>query len=234
MYSDFIFQLCSMDILNFFIEPYKSYSQQQILLEILAAGSGILSVWLIGKRRITGYPTGIVSTVTYVWLLWQWNLMGDMMINIYYTCMSLYGWINWYRYKQADTTVSVIKMTSKDYGPALLVFVVSFVFTLAVYSYRPELDQLLSHDALQSSTNDSFLWYYYVDAITTSVFLIAMWLMAKRKIENWHFWIAGNIISIPLYLWKGYAITSLQYLIFLILAWAGLKKWRNAMVLQSS
>ena len=67
----------------------------------------------------------------------------------------------------------------------------------------------------------------YIDTITTAIFFVGMWLMARRKIENWLFWIVGDIISIPLYLYKGLTITSFQYLVFTLIALAGYVAWKK-------
>ena len=67
----------------------------------------------------------------------------------------------------------------------------------------------------------------YIDSFTTAIFFVAMWYMALKKIENWTLWIAGNIVSIPLYLVKGLGFTSIQYIVFLILAILGYIEWRK-------
>src|SRR5680860_520436 len=85
------------DVLNFFTEPYQSASSLHILLELIAAIFGVLSVFYAKKENILVFPTGIISTVLYVYLLVQWNLYGDLIINIYYTLMSIYGWYMWSR-----------------------------------------------------------------------------------------------------------------------------------------
>jgi len=72
-------------------------------------------------------------------------------------------------------------------------------------------------------------WTAYVDTLTTAVFFVGMWLMARRKIENWMFWIIGDVISIPLYFYKGFTFTSFQYLIFTIMAIFGYLAWKKSL-----
>lgn len=213
-----------MDILNFLTQPYQNYTISQIALEIIAASTGILSVFLIGKRNIKGYPTGILSTTLYTWLLWHWGLMGDMLINIYYTAMSIYGWISWQGKTQPDQTVQIRRMTHKEYMMSLFIFLISYAFTISVYKFKPIIAQI-GQDITTVSKLHHLVVPDFIDAFTTALFLIAMWLMARRNIEHWAFWIAGNLISIPLYIWKGYSITALQYLIFLILSYYGWRQW---------
>ncbi|MBK9257476.1 MAG: nicotinamide mononucleotide transporter [Saprospiraceae bacterium] len=214
-----------MDFLETVTEPYSDYSRLQIFLELVAAIFGIASVYLISRRNTKGYPTGIFSTGIYTILLYQWGLMGDMMINFYYTAMSIYGWTQWSSHKTEDKKVEILRLNKNDYFPIIFIFIVSFLFTLTVYFLRPVL--LLGEHIDLNELKFSFTYLDYTDCFTTSVFLIAMWLMAKRKIENWIFWIIGNIVSIPLYILKGYSITSLQYLIFLILAFYGWNRWNK-------
>ena len=71
-------------------------------------------------------------------------------------------------------------------------------------------------------------WVAYVDTLTTAIFFVGMWLMAKRKLENWIFWIVGDLISIPLYFHKGFTFTSLQYLGFTVIAILGYLTWRKS------
>ena len=86
--------------------------------------------------------------------------------------------------------------------------------------YVPE----FARQFLQNKWDNPIAW---IDTVTTSLFFAGMWLMAKRKLEHWVFWIIGDIISVPLYLYKGLMLTSFQYLIFTILAIKGYKEWRN-------
>ena len=76
-------------------------------------------------------------------------------------------------------------------------------------------------------------WTAYVDTITTAIFFVAMWLMAKRKVESWIFWIIGDIITVPLYFYKGLTISSIQYLIFTVLAILGYRLWKKILLKKS-
>ena len=76
-------------------------------------------------------------------------------------------------------------------------------------------------------------WTAYVDNITTAIFFVAMWLMAKRKIESWIFWIIGDLITIPLYFYKGLTISSILYIIFTVLAILGYLSWKKILLKNS-
>lgn len=198
-------------MIDFFFAQYATYSTWGIILELVAVFFGLWSVWYAKNDNILVFPTGLVSTFIYAYLLWQWELLGDSMINGYYFVMSLYGWYHWSR-KNGDVDEFPISYTTrKEWVLAIVIFVSTIVFVYLVYQY------------FDKFTN----WYNYVDTFLTGLFFVGMWLMAKRKIENWLFWIVGDFISIPLYFLKGYTFTSLQYLIFTIIAVFGYLEWKK-------
>ena len=199
------------ELFELFFAQYKQYPTHEIALEIIAIIFGFLSVWFSKQNKIWVFPTGIISTLIFVYLLFKWGLLGDMMINGYYFIMSIYGWYIWTR-KVDDTHVTPISSTTlKEKYTATIIFFVTLIFVYLVY---------ISFDKWNG-------WVAYVDALTTAIFFVGMWLMAKRKIENWLFWILGDIISVPLYFYKGYSFTSFQYLGFTFIAIFGYLAWKK-------
>ena len=102
-------------------------------------------------------------------------------------------------------------MTTKENKISILIFFATILFVFVVYQVFDKWNS----------------WTAYVDTITTAIFFVGMWLMAKRKVENWIYWIVGDIISVPLYFYKGFTFTSFQYLIFTILAIYGYAAWKK-------
>ncbi|WP_299435165.1 nicotinamide riboside transporter PnuC [uncultured Aquimarina sp.] len=200
-------------IFDFLFGQYAEYSTLDISLEIIAVLFGITSVFFAWFNKIWVYPTGIVSTSIYVYLLLKWSLLGDMMINAYYFIMSIYGWYVWTRKVDETHTTPISRTNSKEKIIELMIFVGTLIFVYIVYKTFDK-------------WND---WTAYVDTFTTAVFFVGMWLMARRKIENWIFWIIGDIISIPLYFYKGFTFTSFQYLIFTIMAIFGYLAWKKSL-----
>ncbi|AIG29113.1 nicotinamide mononucleotide transporter [Flavobacterium psychrophilum] len=190
---------------------YKNYPTYEIVLELVAIFFGLSSVWCAKKNNIWVFPTGLISTFIYAYLLWQWDLLGDSMINGYYFIMSIYGWYHWTRKKEDAQEFPISVITNKDKIIGLIIFVLTLIFVIIVYIYFGKF------------TN----WYSYIDTFLTAIFFVGMWLMAKRKIENWLFWILGDLISIPLYFAKGYTFTSFQYIIFTIIAVFGYLEWKK-------
>lgn len=191
--------------------PYQEYSTMNIFLEATAIVFGLMSVWFSKKNNIWVYPTGIISTVIFIYLLYNWNLLGDMLINVYYFSMSIYGWYYWTRKSGSTDLNPISQMSQLEFRRALALFVFALCFVLVIYTLFDKWNDVIA----------------YVDTLTTAIFFVGMWLMARRKIENWLFWIVGDLISIPLYYVKGYSLTSIQYLIFTIVAVAGYYAWKK-------
>lgn len=199
------------EIFDFFFAQYKTYSTIDTVLEIIAVIFGFLSVCYSKKNNIWVFPTGMISTAIFVYLLLKWELLGDMMINGYYFIMSVYGWYLWTRKVDDIAVTKISRTTKKEKKIAAFIFIATLIFVYIVYT------------TFDKWTN----WVAYADTFTTAIFFVGMWLMAKRKIENWLFWIVGDIISIPLYFYKGFTFTSFQYLGFTFIAIFGYYAWKK-------
>ena len=198
-------------MIDYLFSQYNQYPPHLKILELIAIFFGLWSVWCAKKNHIWVFPTGLISTFIYAYLLWKWDLLGDSMINGYYFVMSIYGWYHWTRKKGSTQEFPISVMTNKDKIIAVIIFVLTLIFVIIVYLYFGKF------------TN----WYSYIDTFLTAIFFVGMWLMAKRKIENWIFWIVGDLISIPLYFAKGLIFTSLQFLVFTIVAVYGYLEWKK-------
>lgn len=198
-------------LFDFLFCQYADYNPIDVWLEIIAVIFGFLSVWYSKQNKIWVFPTGMISTAIFVYLLLKWELLGDMMINGYYFSMSVYGWYIWTRKVDASHVTPISRTTPKEKKISIAIFLATLLFVYVVYT------------SFDKWTN----WTAYVDTVTTAIFFVGMWLMAKRKIENWIYWIIGDIISVPLYFYKGFTFTSIQYLIFTFIAIAGYLAWKK-------
>ena len=198
------------EIIDFFSTPYTGLTAFHITLEIVAVFFGIASVLYAKKENIWVFPTGIISTVLYVYICYQFTLYGDLVINLYYTLMSLYGWYVW-NHKTSGQSIEITKSNPLDMLKALGIFISTAAFVVGVYLY---------YDRFNRVTD-------YFDTFTSGIFFSGMWLMAHKKIEHWMFWILGNLISIPLYFVKGLGFSGLQFTIFLVLAIQGYIEWKK-------
>ncbi len=184
-------------------------------LEFVAVIFGLLSVWYAKQEKILVYPTGIISVLIYVYICFGIKLYADAGINLFYFVMSVYGWYKWAK-KDNQPQIRISKSTKRDWIISVVMFFVSAIVIIVLL-------KLLKQDDVEYwSTNIP-----YIDTFTTAIFIVGMWLMAFKKLENWIFWIIGDVISVPLYAYKGLVFTSFQFLVFLIIAIFGYIAWRN-------
>ncbi len=200
-------------MIEFLFAQYKNYPTYEIALELTAVLFGLFSVWFAKKNNILVFPTGIINTAIYVYLLWKWSLLGDMMINFYFLVMSIYGWYHWTRKKDDEPEFPISVITKSEIKWSFGLFFATIITVVIVYLFFDK----FTH------------WTSYIDTFVTGLFFVGMWLMARRKIENWILLIAGDIISIPMYFAKGYTFTSILYLILTIIAVFGYLEWKKTL-----
>jgi len=200
-------------ISNFFFETYQNRETYLIILEAIAFVFGIASVVFAKRENILVYPTGLVATIITVYIFLHDELMGDMMLNFYYSVMSIYGWWNWSRKKEDKYVVPISRTNNKEKAIGFLMFLITMVVTYFVYK---------AYGTIIDSSN-------YIDIFTSGVFFTAMWFMANKKLENWTLWIFADLITVPLYAYRGWGMFSLQYLIFTILAIQGYLTWKKSL-----
>ncbi len=198
------------EIYQQFIEGIKETKP----LEYLAVVSGIASVWFSRKENILVYPVGLISTTIYIYLSIKGSLFGEAGVNLYYTLMSVYGWLLWARKDiQQHHVVEITYSNNKEWIRQALFFALCYgvIFTALIYLKK-------------NFTPGAIPW---ADGFASATAFTGMWLMAKKKVESWYWWIATNIASIPLYFVKQYIFTSVYYFILLIFAFWGLAEWKK-------
>ena len=197
-------------LIDFFLDTYKTAPVFQIVLEAIAFFFGIISVYFAKKQNIWVYPTGLIATTITVYLLYVAGYFGDMAVNFYYSLMSLYGWYLWSRKKDGGS-----RPITRTSGSEKLIGVGMFLLTIVVIyvAYKGFGYEIKTEN--------------YLDIITAGIFFTAMWYMALKKIENWTLWIIGDLIAIPIFAYRGLGMLSLQYLIFTILAIQAYLEWRK-------
>jgi len=198
-------------MIDFFLDAYKNATTFDIVMEAIVFFFGIISVYYAKKENILVYPTGIIATVITVYLLYKAEYFADMTLNIYFSVMSIYGWINWSIVKENEHVFKISRTNDKQKIIGILLFFLTIVVTYCIYhlfgkEIRPE---------------------NYIDIATSGIFFTGMWYMALKKIENWTLWIIGDIIAVPLYAYRGLGMLSLQYVFFTILAILAYFEWRK-------
>jgi nicotinamide mononucleotide transporter len=200
--------LNSSEIFNEFVAGMK----ETTWLEYLAVFFGIGSVWYSRKENILVYPVGLINTIIYIYISIKGSLIGEASVNLYYTIMSIYGWILWSKKdKQLHHIVVITWSSKKEWLYELLFFAAFYIGIFASLTYL--------------KTNFAPGAIPWADAFASATAFTGMWLMAKKKVESWYWWIATNIASIPLYFVKHYVFTSVYYVVLLIMAVWGLAEW---------
>ncbi|MDT0295255.1 nicotinamide riboside transporter PnuC [Mesonia ostreae] len=198
-------------IFDWLLSQYRGVDTHLIVLELFGVFFGVLSVLYSKNNNILVYPTGIASTLLYVYILFVYGLLGDMIINVYYFSMSVYGWYVWTRKVDEKHLTPITKVTNKENKILAAIFIGSMILIGIVYQI---------FDKWQG-------WPSYVDIITTAFFFVGMWLLAKKKIENWIYLLIGNIISVPLYFYKGLSFSAFLYVFLIIIAVLGYFSWKK-------
>lgn len=178
-------------------------------LEFVAVVFGIASVMLSRKENIWVYPTGIINTAIYIYLCFVGGLYAEAGVNFYYTIMSIIGWVLWSQKSEGKPTLHISVSSPIEWRNA-------FVFFACCW--------LVLYIILKQFTDSTVP---IADGFAAASAYTGMWLMARKKLENWIWWGITNIASIPLYFVKGYVFTSFQYLVFLVLSVLGYLEWKK-------
>lgn len=197
-----------------FWEQFVTNLHQTSLLEYIAVVAGVASVWFSRKENIWVYPVGLISTVIYVYLSFEYHLIGEASVNIYYSILSIYGWILWAKKDQQKRQVLHISFSDKREWQQQLGFAGSLY--IVIFLALTYLKKYFYPGAIP-----------WADAFASATAYTGMWLMAKKKVESWYWWIATNIASVPLYFVKGLALTSVFYFILLVMSFWGIAEWRK-------
>ncbi|MGZ8554530.1 MAG: nicotinamide riboside transporter PnuC [Chitinophagaceae bacterium] len=195
-----------------FLEQFITGLQQSSWAERIAVFAGIASVWFSRKENILVYPVGLINTIIYTWLSFKYDLLGEASVNLYYTVMSIYGWLLWSKKDQQHQHIVHISFSNRKWWIYQLSFFAAFylvIFLLLSYLKKEFFPGVIP----------------WADGFASATAFTGMWLMTRKKVESWYWWIATNIASIPLYYVKKLEFTSVYYFILLIMAVFGLIEW---------
>lgn len=184
-------------------------------LELIAVLLGIFSVWYARKEKILVFPFGIANVSIYIYICFVARLYANAGINIVYLISNLFGWYMWSG-KSNNQRLEISRNTLKQNIISWISVVFIYVIVFFILRWVNRADYEYIHSYLP-----------WIDAFNTAFFLVATILMAVKKLENWLFWIIGDIISIPIFASQGLYFTSIQYTVFLILAILGWKEWKT-------
>ena len=179
-------------------------------LEIVAAMLGLACVVLTIRRHVACWPTGLLMVLVYIVIFYRAKLYSDMLLQVVYVFLQLYGWYAWLHGGPARTPLVVGRVPARQ---------------ILAWGILAVAASLSLGGAMHTYTDASFP---FVDAVTTVASLIAQWWMGRKLLESWLLWILVDVISVGLYFAKALYPTAILYLVFLGLASWGWFEWRNA------
>jgi nicotinamide mononucleotide transporter len=204
-----------MDILSTGTIAFIMLGYPLSFIEITATIFGLISVYLASRGNILTWPAGLVNEICFLIIFFQVQLYADMLLQVYFFVVTIYGWVYWRSQQQSHS----ISRVSSQYRVVILVAIFSGTALLGfimgnIHHWAPTIVQLPAA-------------YPYIDSFTTVVSIVAMILLAQKKLETWVLWIIVDVVCVGLYWIKGIHLISIQYLVFLFIAAYGFFNWRS-------
>ena len=175
-------------------------------LEAAGVVTGAVCVWLTVRENVWNFPISLANVSLFCVLFFQARLYADAGLQVVYFVLTLIGWYLWLHGGERRTALRVSRAASSE---VLAVAATGAALTLVLW-------MTLRHVGGSAS---------FFDALTTSISLCAQWLLNRKKVESWYFWIAADLIYVPLYAWKELYLTAGLYAVFLVMAVMGLRHW---------
>lgn len=186
------------------------------LIELIGTLSGLVSVYLASRANIWTWGTGILNEIAFFVLFYQVSLYSDMLLQVYFFVISVYGWIYWNQNKTQTIEENIQRLSNSirlRYLSILILGTIALGFLMQdIHTYLPQFFPTPAS-------------YPFFDAFTTVASILAIILLASKKIENWVLWIIVDMVAIVLYFLKDIRFVAIEYIIFLILASYGLWSW---------
>jgi nicotinamide mononucleotide transporter len=183
-------------------------------VEIIATGFGLACVWLIIRRSIWCWPVGLVQVSLYIWVFYDAKLYSDAILHVIYVVLQVYGWIHWLRGGTGEDTLPIGRLSRHGAaGCSTIVLVGTVALGWSMYSFT-----------------DAALPFWDASIMVAS--LVAQFLLARKILENWLFWIGVDVVAIGVYAAKELYATTGLYSVFLCMAVAGWFAWRRSFLQQ--
>lgn len=180
-------------------------------LEIIGVVIGLIYLYLEYTANKWLWPLGVLMPIVYVWIFYQSKFYADMGIHIYYFFASIYGWIRWTRNKIDEKQPKISHTPKQRIAP--LSVIGAIIFALIAFILIRFTDSPVP----------------YGDSFTTTVSIIGMWMLAQKYVEQWWLWVAVNVVSCGLYVWKGLYPTAGLFAVYSVISVMGYYKWRRMM-----
>ncbi len=183
-------------------------------LEFVGLVIGLLYLYLEYKANIWLWPVGVVMPLVYIVIFYQSKFYADMGIYIYYFFASIYGWYIWTKSTNQTDEILISHLPHRYLGKLAAIFLITFAaiaFVLIRFTDSP---------------------VPYGDSFTTTLSILAMWMLAHKYIEQWLLWIVVNVVSTGLYFWKGLDTTAVLFVVYSIIPFFGYIKWKKMIAQQ--
>ncbi len=177
-------------------------------IETIAFVSGVVAVWLTAKEHIWNWPIGLVNVALTFYVLYNNRLWSDTVLQVIYFVLGVFGWYWWLHGSEQRKEIHIGGTPRKEWGPVLGIALVA----VGIWTY-------INVRLIGAAP--------FFDASLTVLSLVAQYMLTRKYIQSWHFWILVDIFYVPLFLWKGLYLFAILYLIFTWIAFFGLKEWRR-------
>ncbi|MCX6281686.1 MAG: nicotinamide riboside transporter PnuC [Bacteroidetes bacterium] len=181
---------------------------QASVVELSAVLSGLVSVWLVKKENVWAFPIGGVSVLLSAYIYFKGNIYANAGINVFYFIMNIYGWYNWLRKVGGEKHIMITSCSRKE----MLAYAALIILLFLGLWY-----------ILGKMHNNEYVLY---DSFTSALYAVAMWLMARKKIQHWPLWIIGDVIMIVLCILLKWYFIGFQYLVYTVIAVLGWMEWK--------
>lgn len=202
-----------------FFKQVFEYALHIDLLELSGLIFGLLCVWWLIKQNILTWPAGIIYVFISFVIFWRIRLYGDFILHIFFLVLNIYGWYYWVRHRKSDQEELPVTTYSLRIN-----LIVAAITALGVWVFGYFLENLPN---LFSGLEPAALPYW--DATTSILSVTGMWLTTRKKLENWYYWLAVDILASVIYVYKGIYFYALLYGVYVILAISGYVEWRKSM-----
>ncbi|WP_185877576.1 nicotinamide riboside transporter PnuC [Blattabacterium cuenoti] len=193
--------------------PYFNYNNWiYLILDSMAIIFTVFSFFFAKKNNVLMFPVGILSSMIYSYLTYKNFLYGNFIINMYYIVIIFYGWyLCIFSKKYNDKKIPITFCNKKDYFHTLILFLFTCIFIIMV--------------RFLNKNNEKY--FHWANIIILGLYFSGMYQMAIKKVENWIFWIIGNILSVSIYFFKGFFFTEILFIILILLSVEGLFIWKK-------
>jgi nicotinamide mononucleotide transporter len=208
--------------LNDIWQDVISYAEQISIWELSGLFFGILAVVFLIRESIWTWPAGIAYVIVSFVVFWEARLYGDFLLHIFFLVLNIYGWIFWSR--KSKRQVPDLKITTLPVKQNITTLLLTITGIIVFAQFLINLPDLI--DGIEPAALP------YWDSTTSILSVTGMWLTARKKIENWYYWFAIDIIAAGVYFHKDLYFYSLLYFLYIGMAIAGYIAWRKTMLKQ--